>query len=927
MTKRILVFLFLLLAVNSLIAASVDLSTARKAGESFVQTNFAFGSKSADMQLVMTSSDYYVFNVGTSGFVIVSSDDAFRPIIGYSDEGTFPVENPSPEMVYYLDNLSQGRHAALRASTQPDAEIVKEWSSLLNDAEPLSRAGKKSFYLVKTYWNQDYPYNKFCPREENGTRTYAGCVATAMSQVMNYWKYPTQGYGRHSYVHYQYGELSADFSSAQYDFDLMPNSISESSPVENIDAIALFMYHCGIAVDMGYATDGSGAYSEDVPDAILKYFGYSKCSRLFYRDAYSLEEFQALLRDQFDTGWPCYYSGSDTDGGGGHAFVCDGYDDNDMFHFNWGWSGSGDGFFVIDGLNVSSYAFNSGQAFIGNFVPTEVFTHTAKAPVGFVAKPNGDDEFTVTLSWNNPLATLEGRPLETIDAIEIRRDGEVVHLIENLLPGEPVSFVDSVGKPISVNYSIHAICQGVAGRKAKVDGINLGPVCDWSFKLFSENETGWGAGAITLLNSANVAVAVVTADRGTSESQVEVPQGRVSMQWTAPADTLEIGVEILDANNEKVFSFQGPSYNMPQGIFYETVNTCGSEVGVNKPTELQAEIVGNDVVLRWKGIADPGYGYNVYRDGIFYAIVDGTTFTDAEMAQELHGYFVTAFCKEGETEPSNTVCAFNGTDVQAPRNLDFEYLPNNKVKIKWEMPENVEGLAGFEIQRRAYGESFKRIKLCSANKTEYTDSYRFSDGCRYYYIVLAAYNEGATVSTPAHSARHPELLYVEVNMTHIPSNLNLEQQDKSSLSLTWESALRAESYNVYRNGELVAEGVTELQYSDVANGEPSVYQVTGVLNGVESSPSNKAYYGNYAVGDIDEGAIKLFPNPAKNTLTVQAAGIREVVVYNLTGQQMMRRTGDGDEWNLVLSNLDAGVYYFRIKTDRGCQIQKVVLVK
>lgn len=926
MTKRILVFLFLLLAVNSLPAATVDLSTARKAGERFVLTNFALGSKSADIQLVMTSSAYYVFNVGSSGFVIVSSDDAFRPIIGYSDERAFPAENPSPEMMYYLDNLSQGRQAALRATVQPSAEIVMEWSSLLSDREPMPRAGKKSFYLVKTYWNQDYPYNKFCPTD-SGAYTYAGCVATAMSQVMNYWKYPTHGYGHHSYVHYQFGELSADFSSAEYDFDMMPNSITSTSPVENIDPIALFMYHCGVAVDMGYSTDGSGAYSEDVPDAILKYFGYSKCSRLFYRDAYSLEEFQALLKDQFDLGWPCYYSGSDTDGGGGHAFVCDGYDDNDMFHFNWGWSGSGDGFFVIDGLNVSGYAFNSGQAFIGNFVPTEVFANASKAPEGLVATPNGDDEFTVTLSWNNPMATLEGRPLETIDAIEVQRDGEVVRLIENLVPGEAVSFVDSVGKPISVNYSIHAICQGVGGRKATVEGINLGPVCNWSLKLFSENENGWGAGYITLLNSANVAVAVVTADKGESEKQIEVPQGRVSLQWTAPADTLEIGVEILDASNEKVFSYHGPSYNMPQGVFYEMVNTCGGEVGVNKPSELQAEIVGNDVVLRWKGIPDPGYGYVVYRDGIFYTIVDETTFTDTEMGQELHGYFVTAFCKEGETEPSNTVCAFDGVDVFAPRNLDFEFLSNNKVKVKWEMPENVDGLVGFEIYRRAFGESFKRIKLCNANKTDYTDSYRFSDGCRYYYRVFAAYNDGATLSSPARSARHPELLYIEVNLTHIPSNLILEQQDKSSLSLSWEPALMAETYNVYRNGEIVAEGITDLQYADVANGEPSVYQVTGVLNGVESSPSNKAYYGNYAVGDINAADIRLFPNPAKNTVYVQAEGLREVVVYNLAGQQIMRRTGDGDEWNINLSSLDAGVYYFRIKTDRGCQIQKVVLVK
>ena len=250
MTKKILTLLLLLIAVTHLSAAPVDLATALKAGDGFVRANFDQGSKTSEMKLVMTSSAYYVFNVGSSGFVIVSSDDAFRPIIGYSDEGVFDVENPSPEMMYFLDNLSQGRQAALRSAAQPSAAIVKEWSSLLDEREPLSRKGKNSFYLVNTKWNQDYPYNKFCP-VDGTSRTYACCVATAMSQVMNYWKYPTHGFGQHSYVHYQFGELSADFSAAEYDFDMMPNSINSSSPVENIDPIALFMYHCGIAVDMG----------------------------------------------------------------------------------------------------------------------------------------------------------------------------------------------------------------------------------------------------------------------------------------------------------------------------------------------------------------------------------------------------------------------------------------------------------------------------------------------------------------------------------------------------------------------------------------------------------------------------------------------------------------------------------------------------
>lgn len=928
MNKRLLFVLLLLLGVGQLAAAPVELSVARKAAESFVRSNFACGSKTSDLSLVMTTPAFYVFNVSSSGFIIVSSDDSFRPVVGYSDEGVFPTENPSPEMMYYLDNIRQGRQAALRAAAQPNPEIVEEWSALLDeDRAPSIQDRKNSFYLVKTKWNQDFPYNKFCPREDNGAYTYAGCVATAMSQVMNYWKHPTHGYGSHSYTHYQFGELSADFSAAQYDFDMMPNIISDMSPEENIDPIALFMYHCGIAVDMSYSSDGSGAYSQDVPEAVLKYFGYSNCCRLLSRDFYSLEEFQAILKNQFDLGWPCYYSGQDTGGGGGHAFVCDGYDDKDMFHFNWGWGGSGDGFFAIDGLDVSSYAFNSDQAVIVNFVPTDVFIHTSKAPDGFTAVPNGDDDFSVTLSWTNPVATVEGRPLDTIDYIEISRDGEMIQVVENVLPGEAVSFVDKAGKPVLVTYSICAVSHGVKGHKATVGGVNLGPTCPWTVRLFSDQVDGWGDGSLVFMNSSNMKVAELAADKGESEFQVEIPQGWISIQWKAPSDSLELGIEIFDANEEPVFSYHGPSYRMPQGLFYEMVNTCEGQIGEDKPSDLQAEIVGNNVVLHWKGVASPGYGYNIYRDGVFYAMVSDTNFTDADVADDFHGYYVTSFHKEGETEPSNTVCASAGIDEYAPRNFDFEYLPNKKVKLRWEKPENEEGLAGFEIFRMIPGENYKSLDVCDASQTYYTETKRLPDGCRYYYKVVSAYQGGAVESTPAHAANHPELLFVEVNRTHIPSGLTLEVTRENQLLLQWETAMLAESYNVYCNGELLAEGLTEPSFIDSPRGDALMYQVTGVLNGVESSPSHKAYYGNYAVNENNESFAKLFPNPANRFVTVQAEGIKEVVIYNLNGQQLMRRVGEGNEWNMDLSSLDAGVYYFRIKTDLGCQVQKMVLVK
>lgn len=927
MNKKLLSVLLLMLGFGQLIAAPVELSKARKAGESFAHANFATVSNSLELDLVTVTTAYYVFNVGNSGFVIISADDSFRPVVGYSLEGVFDAQNPSPEMMYYLNSLNQGRQAALRNAAQPAAEVKAEWSALLNGKNMPSRnGGKASFYLVNTKWNQDYPYNKFCPREENGARTYAGCVATAMSQVMNYWKHPTHGRGQHSYVHYQFGELSADFSSAEYDFDNMPNSISATSPVEYIDAIATFMYHCGIAVDMGYSSDGSGAYSQDVPEAVLKYFGYSNCCRLFSRNAYSLEEFQSMLKDQFDLGWPCYYSGQDENGGGGHAFVCDGYDDNDMFHFNWGWSGSGDGFFVIDGLDVSSYAFNSDQAFIANFVPADVFTQTVKAPNSFLAVPNGDDEFSVTLSWQNPSATLQGSPIETIDQIVVMRDGSVIQTFDNPTPGETMTFVDQAGLPITVNYSVHAIYHGYSGRKAHENGVNLGPTCVWTVELVSESPNGWGDGMLSFLNSSGTPVAELSAESKESTHQVELPQSWVSFYWKAPTDSLQIGIKILNDVGQQVFAFDGPSTLMPEGFFYKMVNTCDGEGSVGKPSNLKAEIQGDDVVLTWTGISDLSYGYKVYRNGHFYTMVSEPVFTDPDAAMSAHSYYVTAFCVEGETDPSNSVCAITDNEELAPRNLDYEVLPEYKIKLSWEAPLNEENLAGYIIYRRAEDEEYERIKLCNANTNSYNDYFLVADGKRYFYKITSVYRRANVEALPARSLRNPDLLYVEVNRSHLPYGLTIEDQGNQVL-LQWEQALLAETYNVYRNGLLIAEGLTEPMFADAVNGEPSYYYVTGVYNGVESSPSYKVCYGNYAVNDTYEAPATVFPNPSKGWATVQSEGLREVVVYSLTGQQLIRSLAKGEELNVNLSNLEAGVYYFRIKTDRGCQIQKVVLVK
>ena len=930
MNKKLVTLLVMLLSASCLFSAPVDESVARKAGGSFAQTAFTTPSRTDALQLVMTDASFFVYNVGSTGFVIVSSDDSFRPIVGYSDEGTFDTQNPSPEMMYYLNSISRGRQEALRNAIAPDPLVAQEWTALLAGEKLPSRNGTKgSFYLVKTKWNQNDPYNKLCPTGNGGGRSYAGCVATAMSQVMNYWKYPAHGYGSHSYTHYNYGVLSADFSQAEYHYELMPVSIDAFSPAESIQAVAEFMYHCGIAVDMSYSPSGSGAYSQDVPGAVLRYFGYTNACRYYLRDNYSLAEFQALLKDQFDMGWPCYYSGQDTDGSGGHAFVCDGYDDKDMFHFNWGWSASGDGFYVIDELNVSSYAFNDDQGIVANFVPAEVFQNTAKAPDMFQAEPNGDENFSVTLSWINPSATLDGHPLDSIEQIVITRDGQVVHTIDQPVPGMAMTYVDPAGLPILVNYAVYAVCHGYGGRRANVRGVNLGPTCEWTIRLTSTAAAGWRDGSLEFQNSAGVSLGKFMAERSESQYALMVPQGGITMRWTAPTTPIDLGIEILDTEGQPVFTFEGSSSLMPEGIFYETVNTCGGEVCLGNPSQLTASVEGEDVLLQWTGLHRPGYGYNIYRDGYLYTMVANTTdFTDRGAALEPHDYKVTYFCYSGETDPSNTCCAVAETEGMMPRNFSGELLQNGRIKLTWDLPEVLDSIAGFMIYRKMQGEAYTPIKIVGPTTTQYKDNTSHKPGERYYYQLTALYNHGDVESSPAPNAVNPDLLYCEVNWTHIPEHLTLSEEN-GQIVLQWDPALAAETYNVYGNGQLLREGLVETTCTldmteSLAEG---VFTVTGVLNGVESSPSNRAYSGSASVEESDPTEVKLFPNPTQGQVRVEADGLCEVVIANALGQQLGTVPAEARTLDVDLAGQPSGVYFLKIVTEKGQQVRKVVLVK
>ena len=772
MKKHFLSLLALILGIGMAQANPVGVSQAKLVGQQFVQANFDMTRQASNLTLVYTATAtrgeacFYVFNVGNEGFVMVSADDVYRPIVGFSDEGAFDAQNINPEMNYMLNELISYRSG--RQTGEPSPAVASEWKQVTERGTLLSmNGGRASTYLCTTKWNQDYPYNYYCPQANGGPggRVYAGCVASAMSQVMKFWNHPVHGTGSHTNYNSGYGALSANFGSTTYEWDNMPNTISNSSPQAQIDAIATLMYHCGIAVDMHYAIDGSGAYSQDVPQRISQYFDYSNQAVLRSRDSYSYENWSQMLKESFDMGWPIYYSGQSPEGG--HAFVCDGYNDANLFHYNWGWGGSGDGWFDFDLID-----YNTSDGAIFNFVPAMIYKSTAKAPTNLSITPAANNELSATLSWKNPTQTLDNTTLSGIDQIVVCRNGQVIYTEDNVAPGADMTIVDNeVPRFDAFVYSVYAVNAGNHGKIVYSSPISFGPTCGWTVNITQASFTGFRGGAIHVYNAAGTDVASVTTTNSSVQSiPVDVPLGHVSFGWSAPTqnNSFNMAFTIKDSENNTVFTYSGNSEQFPEGIFYDTNNGCGNQTGTGVPTNLIAVRDSEDaytIHVSWDGISDSGYGYTVYRDELLYRVIpEGTSFDDVNAPMGGHCYRV-GFLSYGGDNPgySNESCATSG-ECYAPRNFDYETTGSNyKIKLKWEKPNPSEGLSGYFLFRSNSADSgYERIKLLGANATSYTDNTANQQG-HYYYKLYAVYNDlDECTSAPANWIYDSNQFYLHV---------------------------------------------------------------------------------------------------------------------------------------------------------------------
>ena len=348
--KRVLFVLGLLLLPFS--ASIAALRTAEEAAElAWRQVVLSAGTSGrkaparAALTLVQTAPAYYAFNTG-AGFVLVGADDRACDILGWSDTGSFCPDSLPDNMRWWLACYDE--QAALLSDDTAGAAVP---ARAVEAAAAVTRIGP----LLTCNWNQNAPFNDRCPEYATGKTSAAGCVAVAVGQIMYYHKYPEHGIGSYSYLWYNADStisrtLQADFAATTYQWADMTDKPAVASSNKVKSAVSTLLYHVGVASNMSYGASSS-AVPNKAASALVSRFGYdSSLKPRLQRKNYTDDAWETLLRNELDAGRPVLYSGwgevdPATNKRPGHSFVCDGYDSQGLFHINWGWGGSSDGWF------------------------------------------------------------------------------------------------------------------------------------------------------------------------------------------------------------------------------------------------------------------------------------------------------------------------------------------------------------------------------------------------------------------------------------------------------------------------------------------------------------------------------------------------------------------------------------------------------
>ena len=507
----------------------------------------------------------------------------------------------------------------------------------------------------------------------------------------------------------------------------------------------------------------------------------------------------------------------------------------------------------------------------------------------------------------------------------VTRDGEIIYTQDNVSPGATMSYTDHY-LPTVVDYAVYAIVHNAKGLAITEDNVILGPTCNWTVEMSSNDPQGWLGGGLSFVNGAGSEVAFLTTTSTHTNRTVTLPLGHVEVYWVKPSSAItNMSFKIKNPTGERKVGFQGTSSDMSNGLFYIINNTCSNKDEENKgPVNLTASVTGNDVTLNWEMDTYQNIiHYYVFRDDILIAVSEDTHYTDAEAADKFHTYSITAVSTEGETLHSNIGNIVPESPCLTPTNFHYEMVTNAKVKLMWDAPAD-ESVTGYIIYRRVKGQEFKRIKALT--NTTYTDNLSTQPDNHFEYAVAAYYSDNDCTSGYASTKDNPDLHFIEVNKTIIPEHLDFLIHE-GRVILQWEQATMAVRYNIYRDGQLIGHSLDNdfIDYNSVF-GESYYYTVTGSASYVESNPTNEVFVDwTTEVNTASEAqGIHLYPNPTNDKVTIEAEGLRQIRVFNVTGQEVLQQIAEDTRAFIDLSTQPKGCYFIEVVTESGCTTTKVI---
>ena len=910
---------------------------------------------------------YYAFNIGDNdGFVIVSGDDSLTELVGYSDSGSFDSDNIPDNMHSWLQTYSD-----YVASVQNGESKAKR-----------QQLGKVTTVVVRpfvtTEWNQGEPYNRLTPILQGNTHCATGCVATAMAQVMKYYEWPERGTGSNKYQHSVFGTLSMDFSQSVYDWDNMldiyssyfdgSNNLVPEYNDEQAGAVAKLMYDCGISVNMNY-WESSGASTSRITYAFENYFNYD--SETFYRDNMTSEKFMTTLLAELDERRPALICGTGL--GGAHAFVADGYDSNNFVHINWGWGGISDGYFNINyldpdnlGTGGGSGAFKWTQTFTtaypnrtgltpereqlrldymsqddyayGVFINNTDFSKNDRQTVSLsnVHNPNGETysgEISIAAFNENGAMTIIGTrsqfisgfpsgtyyPGETFNILSdfsSLEDGEyeICGISKEDAPGYDfdwvkfnsslsikifvgngrvtvfpteysLSLTKAIEKPerIYMNTTTVFTASFLNGSSAVVDG-----TIDYAIKRLSDNYTVY-----------STSVPAIIYDYNDYSDAVEIPIQSDVFSYDEEYSFIITGFTLKSGETIPVESEFGQcTFTIEEGTpqrrltFYD--NGPGN-AGISLNTDVFEKSESQDVnfnnIVNYESEAWQGY--------------ISTEILDSEGEAVILPYASTVILLEGLSYGSTTVKDFSPDMGELPDGL-YTIIPvsqelNNSEWVRFDHPSKIDiEIKGDYAYVRHYEYSISQESAITA-AGELT-----SGGTGVFNVEMRNNSEEEAVG-----------------------DLSYEIRKQADGSLAYEGTVRV-GFPAYTTSTVsIEQPLTEDIFSEGAY----TIAITGYLSathsefGFSTSITPSAFHiGSSGMEGIETGNVAVYPNPAKDFITVDCGeGISSVTIFSASGQLVKSIGGADAEGSIHMGDLPAGYYIVAVGTESGATVRKQIL--